>query len=86
MALCLAESLIEYRGFNPADQLERYVSWYLHGHLSSTGSCFDIGTTVRAALSQFELTREPYCGSTDPRAAGNGADTTGPLNHVQPIT
>lgn len=25
MALCLAESLIEKRGFDPADQLERYL-------------------------------------------------------------
>ncbi len=73
MALCLAESLIERRGFDPVDQLERYLRWYRHGHLSSTGECFDIGNTVRAALDRFELTREPYCGSTDPRTAGNGS-------------
>ena len=73
MALCLAESLIERRGFDPVDQLERYVRWYRLGHLSSTGNCFDIGNTVRAALNRFERTREPYCGSTDPMAAGNGS-------------
>ena len=28
MALCLAESLIECRGFNPVDQLKRYCEWY----------------------------------------------------------
>ncbi len=72
MALCLAESLIERQGFNPVDQLERYVRWYRHGHLSSTGECFDIGLTVRESLRQFERTREPYCGSTDPMTAGNG--------------
>jgi ADP-ribosylglycohydrolase len=27
MALCLAESLIECGGFDPTDQLERYVRW-----------------------------------------------------------
>ena len=43
MALCLAESLIERRGFDPADQLGRYVRWYREGHLSSTERCFDIG-------------------------------------------
>jgi hypothetical protein len=37
MALCLAESLIERRGFDPVDQLERYCRWYRLGHLSSTG-------------------------------------------------
>ena len=28
MALCLAESLIEKRGFDPVDQLTRYCQWY----------------------------------------------------------
>lgn len=73
MMLCLAESLVEKRGFDPVDQLERYTRWYRHGHLSSTGSCFDIGNTVRQALSGFEKTKEPYYGSTDPRSAGNGS-------------
>ncbi len=73
MALCLAESLIESRGFDPVDQLERYLSWYREGHLSSTGACFDIGSTVRSALTEFERTGQPYCGSTHPRSAGNGS-------------
>jgi len=29
--------------------------------------------TVRSALSEFERTREPFSGSTDPRSAGNGS-------------
>jgi ADP-ribosylglycohydrolase len=73
MALCLAESLVERQGFDPVDQLERYLRWYREGHLSSTGRCFDIGNTTRAALRRFAETREPYCGSTDPWAAGNGS-------------
>jgi ADP-ribosylglycohydrolase len=73
MALCLAESLIERRGFDPVDQLERYVRWYREGHLSSRGRCFDIGGTVSAALRRFEQTGEPYCGSTEPYSAGNGS-------------
>ena len=28
MALCLAESLIECNGFDPRDQMERYVRWW----------------------------------------------------------
>ncbi|MDK2894348.1 MAG: ADP-ribosyl-[dinitrogen reductase] hydrolase [Moorella sp. (in: firmicutes)] len=73
MALCLAESLVERRGFDPIDQMERYLRWYREGYMSSTGWCFDIGTTVRNALERFERTREPYCGSTDPFTAGNGS-------------
>lgn len=73
MALCLAESLIRQNGFDPTDQLERYLQWYQVGHLSSTGECFDIGNTVQKALMRFERTGEPYCGSTAPRSAGNGS-------------
>ena len=73
MALCLAESLVTKQGFDPRDQMERYVRWRREGHLSSTGFCFDIGNTVSAALSRFEANGEPYAGSTDPYSAGNGS-------------
>jgi ADP-ribosyl-[dinitrogen reductase] hydrolase len=73
MALCLAESLVECRGFDPTDQLRRYVRWYREGYLSSRGRCFDIGGTVASALRRFEETGEDYCGSTDPYSAGNGS-------------
>jgi ADP-ribosylglycohydrolase len=73
MALCLAESLIERGAFDPVDQLERYVRWWRHGHLSSTGTCFDIGDTVRSALLRFEQTHAPFCGSPDANTAGNGS-------------
>jgi ADP-ribosyl-[dinitrogen reductase] hydrolase len=73
MALCMAESLVECQGFDPSDQMERYLRWYRHGHLSSTGTCFDIGNATRAALQRFATTGEPFAGSTDPHTAGNGS-------------
>lgn len=73
MALCLAESLLANRGFEPVDQMERYLRWYREGYMSSTGTCFDIGNTTRAALTGFERTGEPFSGPTDPRSAGNGS-------------
>lgn len=73
MALCLAESLIGCDRFDAEDQMKRYVRWYRDGHLSSTGSCFDIGNTTRHALHNFEQTGEAYSGSTHPRSAGNGS-------------
>lgn len=73
MALCLAESLLTCGRFDPHDQMERYLRWYRHGHLSSTGQCIDIGTTVRESLELYELSGEPYSGSTDPGSAGNGS-------------
>ena len=73
MALCLAESLIARNGFDPADQMERYLRWYREGHLSSDGRCFDIGDTTRRSLEHFERTREPYSGVHEPNGAGNGS-------------
>jgi ADP-ribosyl-[dinitrogen reductase] hydrolase len=73
MALCLAESLIACGRFDAADQMRRYVRWYREGHMSPTGRCFDIGTTVRRALHAFETTNDPFSGPTDPWSAGNGS-------------
>jgi ADP-ribosylglycohydrolase len=73
MALCLAESLIEKKGFVPIDQLERYLKWFRGGYLSSTGKCFSVGTRVKSAIKRFEKTGEPYCGSTRPKTASNGS-------------
>lgn len=73
MAFALAASLVACRGFDAADQMRRYRSWFRNGEYSSTGSCFDIGNTTVAAIRQFEATGEPYVGSTDPRSAGNGS-------------
>ncbi len=72
MALCLGTSLIRCNGFDAADQMQRYCQWYTDGYLSSTGSCFDIGSTVRQALERYKISGDPFSGSTDPRAAGNG--------------
>ncbi|MBN1921754.1 MAG: ADP-ribosylglycohydrolase family protein [Anaerolineae bacterium] len=72
MALCLATSLVECKGFDPRDQMERYCRWAEAGYLSSTGTCFDIGGTVSAALHRFRQTGEPFSGSRDPHSAGNG--------------
>ena len=79
MALCLAESLLERGGFDARDQMQRYVRWWREGYQSSTGVCFDIGNTTAGALRRFLNEEEqtghgnPFAGSTDPRAAGNGS-------------
>ena len=54
MALCLANSLVAKRGFNPYDQLVRYKWWYKNGYMSSTGQCFDIGAATSQSLNEFE--------------------------------
>lgn len=73
MALCLADSLISKQGFDPIDQLQRFVRWQEEGYMSSRGRCFDIGNTTRNALYRFKESGEPFCGSTEPQTAGNGS-------------
>jgi len=75
MALCLAESLIEKRGFYANDQMDRYCNWHEEGYLSGTGRCFDIGNTVRSALETYRRTGDPFSGSESSDAAGNGSLT-----------
>ncbi|MCH8620380.1 ADP-ribosylglycohydrolase family protein [Undibacterium sp. TS12] len=73
MALCLADSLLTKNGFDAKDQMGRYLNWWKWGYLSSTGICFDIGNTVRDALSRYASSGEPYCGAEHPSTAGNGS-------------
>jgi len=73
MALCLAESLVQKGVFDAADQMVRYLNWWQWGYLSSTGTCFDIGGTVRSALASFQQTGNPWSGSATPDTAGNGS-------------
>lgn len=72
MALCLAASLVEQKGFDPSDQMRRYVRWMDEGYMSSNGRCFDVGIATRTALNRFKHNGDPFSGSTDPHKSGNG--------------
>ena len=73
MALALAESLQYDPALNPADLMQRFVSWYERGTYSCTGHCFDIGATTRQALLRWQRNGDPYAGSAEPHTAGNGS-------------
>ena len=76
MALCLASSLL--RGsFDAKGQMDQYVSWYKHGHWSSTGKCFDIGATTTAAL-------EAYIKTGDAERSGQPGEGNGALMRLAP--
>ena len=72
MMLCLATSLIE-NGFDPLDQMNKYVRWHEEGYMSSNGRCFDIGNATYDALEAFQRTGNAFAGSFDPDSAGNGS-------------
>jgi ADP-ribosyl-[dinitrogen reductase] hydrolase len=74
MSLCLAESLIEKFGkFDGLDQQERYYKWYMEGHLSSNGKCFDIGKTTRKHLLENLEAKRDFHPHVSDGASGNGA-------------
>ncbi|MEB3188331.1 MAG: ADP-ribosylglycohydrolase family protein [bacterium] len=73
MAMCIAESLVTQERYDAHHQMTVMMRWYQRGYRSVKGFCFDIGQTVRLALRQFELTGDPYAGSTAPATAGNGS-------------
>lgn len=73
LALCLAESLLDKRGFDPVDQMERYSRWLFEGYLSSRSEAFGMGRTTSRAIVSFKKTGQPYSGPIDPMTAGNGS-------------
>jgi ADP-ribosylglycohydrolase len=80
LALCLAESLTECGGFDPADQIERYVRWWRDGQMSSTGECFDIGNQTITALAAFERSHAPQ-----PLPPGTGNAGNGSIMRLAPV-
>ncbi len=73
MALCLADSLISKQGFDPYDQLTRYIKWFDEGYFSSRKKSFGIGRTTRKALESFKKFPKPYCGLKKFDSSGNGS-------------
>ncbi len=73
MALCLAESLLDRGDHDAIDQMRRYLAWYRSGYLSSTGRCFDIGSTTRHELERFERTGIAVNAEVDESRAANGS-------------
>ncbi|MBC7715019.1 MAG: ADP-ribosylglycohydrolase family protein [Rhizobacter sp.] len=79
LALCLGLSLVEKNGFDPYDQIEKYIKWFREGFMSCTGHCFDIGNTTKAALLRYEENKDIYAGSVD------DPPTNGSLMRLAPI-
>jgi len=79
MALCLAKSLIE-KGFDPVDQVEKYVRWCMEGYCSSTGKAMGIGQTVWRALIEYIPGESPYVA-----ISGRFSDGNGSLMRIAPI-
>lgn len=70
MALALADSIAH--GWNPKDQLIRYLDWMNNGKYSVNGRCFDIGNTTRISLIKFKANNNPIAKIYE-KSDGNGS-------------
>ena len=73
MALCLAESLIEYPQLEPKDLLGRFCVWASEGANTSTGVCVGIGQNTLRVLGNYHRTGTLLAPETRQRSDGNGA-------------
>jgi ADP-ribosylglycohydrolase len=73
MSLCLAQSLIECKGFDPIDQLNKYLQWIDTGYMSCTGKMIGLGKTVMRSLIRYRRTGQPYTDIKHEKFSGNGS-------------
>lgn len=73
MALSLAQSLIDTKGFDPIDQLDKYMDWLQHGYMSCTGKAIGVGKTVLRSLMNYHRTKRPHSDLTHEKFSGNGS-------------
>ncbi len=74
MALAMATSLIEKKGFDANDIMDNFCKWYEKGEFGTRDYCFDIGNSNRMALEKYlEDKTTPYKGNTSKETSGNGA-------------
>lgn len=73
LALCIADSLLECKGFDPNDQMIRYSKWMNDGYRSSMFAGFDIGFITKKAIQEYEISKLPFTKKEDQNLAGNGS-------------
>ena len=73
MALCLADSLINSKGFDAKNQLDTYVRWLKDGYMSTRDKAFDIGLTIFSSLVQYMETGKTTTYINQEENSGNGS-------------
>ncbi|MEI6491041.1 MAG: ADP-ribosylglycohydrolase family protein [Verrucomicrobiota bacterium] len=73
-ALCLLDSLLECRAWNPDHFASRLLAWYREGYLAVDGKVFDVGIQTGAALDRLAEGILPLdAGLSGERNNGNGS-------------
>jgi ADP-ribosyl-[dinitrogen reductase] hydrolase len=82
LLLCSVESLVECRGFDTQDMVNRFVHWERDALWTATGCVFDIGNATSRALGNAAYGTPPeQCGGTHELDNGNGS-----LMRILPIS
>ena len=72
MALCIADSL-GTKGVDPDDVMKKFSAWNNRCQYTATGAVFDVGTTCRRGIRNFDLGAPPeLCGDYTENGNGNG--------------
>ena len=72
MALCLAQSLIDSDGFDPKDQLDKYLRWIDTGYMSCAGKAVGLGKTIMRSLIRYRRKGQTYADIKHEKFSGNG--------------
>jgi len=73
MALCLADSLINSKGFVAKNQLDTYVKWLKDGYMSTRDEAYDIGITIFSSLVHYLETGQITTHINEEENSGNGS-------------
>ena len=73
LALCVADSMVESRGLDPRDQMQRFLRWQNEGYLAATAGPQQASPDVVRALASYRWRGQPMAGSHDPRDHGTAS-------------
>eukprot|EP00808_Paulinella_micropora_P025197 g56813.t1 len=81
MALCLADSLLERKAFDPLDLRLRFHNWWAFGYNNAFGSDHDrpnkssvgLGGNISQSMNEFVFRQLPFTKAGDRRTSGNGS-------------
>jgi len=79
MGLCLADSLLVCKGFNPIDLRMRFLNWWTFGYCNAFGYDEDrngsvgLGGNISSSFGEFVKKRTEYTTAGDEQTSGNGS-------------
>lgn len=80
MALCIADSLLENKGYNSYDIMDKFMKWAYDGYRMHPQGVLDVGNQTLRALDEYEKSKVVLKSTEKTESAGNG-----PIMRLAPI-